>query len=191
MPVFNCDAAPGLSVIRRPDDCAKKNTVSQAAWFRMADIDRDNIATGLDACGATIVTGLPLIAGATLYKINLDSDTTSWSSSYSVDNGYYEWSFTSDFVGLTADMIEAICEAQALCDIGLWLRFGCKELIFGITYNNGVFEANYRGEVTAHDLSGGAGNDSVNSLTIGGKMDCAATCADIGYDNLTIEDTTC
>lgn len=191
MPVFNCDATPGLKVVNRPESCAKKESITQAAWFRTSEVDSAAIPTTTDACGATIVTGFPMLGGATMYKLNIDSETTAFNSTYSSDNGYYEWSLTTDFTGFTAEQIEAFCEAEALCDIGIWIRVGCKEVILGLTFNNGVFEANYRGEITDHNISFGGENDSVNSITIGGKSDCAATCSDIGYTNLPIDETVC
>ncbi len=184
MPLFNCDVPAGLNKITRPDTCAKKESITQLAWGRIAELDLDTVADEPAGDKSTQVTMLPMIGGATMYPIEIDSETVTFTSTYSNDNGYHEWALTFDQGGFTADQLACFCEAESLCDIFLWMKVGCKEVIVGLINNNGVYQSNYRGEITARTLSFGGGNDSSNSTTIGGKMDCDATCANIGYDNL-------
>ena len=184
MPAFDCTTQAGLGAIARSGSCVKKVKVQQMAWGRVGELDLDAITDTVGVKGAT-VNGLPMLAGGVMYPIALDSEKVSFSSQYTSDSGYYTWSITFDLGGFDAERMACFCEAEVLCDIFIWIRLSdCKEVLMGFSKIGNTYTANYRGEITDHTVSGGGDSDSVNSLTISGKSDCALLCTDVGYDNL-------
>lgn len=180
--------AASLNKVFRSKFCKKKQAVLKAYWGQVGDLDLANIPTSPSPEGNSIIAnGLPMIAAGVMYPLNIDSEKSDLTATYNNDNGYYEWSLVLDYGGFDADSIQALCDAQEVCDIFVWLELeGCKEVVLGFSYVGGEFINNYRGEITDHTISIGTSNDSSNSITIGGKSQCAFVCAEIGVDNLIV-----
>lgn len=184
MPIF-CEEEVRLGNLTNTSNCEDKSAITQAAWFRISDLNKGAITTETEG-DSEIITSLPMMAGATMYKIDIDSAKTTFKSNRTGDSSKYDWIFNTDMTGFTADQINLLCGAFRLCDLGLWIKVGCKEVVAGVNNNNGVFESNYKSKLSDHNIEFGGDNSNVNSFSISGSGDCAFECANIGYENLPI-----
>jgi len=163
MPIIDCGLTRTVQNLNRPTNCVKKVYVVNLAIAQASQID---LAATTDATTTGVIDGITMVGANTFKAVNVSNRNVTITSSYDIENGYYETLMNVDLGGFDAANRQAIAEMQSMCDLVVYAGMSdCNRMLLGVDKMDGAWGLFDDNEVSAHEWTLGGDEDGSNVVT--------------------------